>query len=259
MSSTVATAGKTSATISSPSLPKGDKKETPKSSDNKTTSVNTNKSPEPSNPPFSTFTTGWDKSRGQARDPPTKSGDRGATSGGDSSKTVGSVSSESDIDRDKHDSVYGAVWFATSGEAIPGKQQPELSVAGGQDVYEELDPEPRENSRELHLSLKKKQNESERTSVASSLDSSMSFNVPEPTFTPPPLPPGTQMENFTKAAIAQATSQNRPPPAIPPRPKNVPTVGTRPASETGSTSSLSSVGLVYYFYHYSAILLSRDQ
>ena len=239
MSSTVTTTTKTSATISSPSLPN----ETPKSND-KTTSVNTKKSPEPRNPPFSTFSTGWDKSRGQARDPPTKSGDRGAPSGGVTSKTAGSVSSESDIDRDKHDSVYGAVWFATSGEATHGKQQPELSVAGGQDVYEELDPEPREKSRELHLSLKKKQNESERTSVASSLDSSMSFNVPEPTFTPPPLPPGTQMENFTKAAIAQATSQNRPPPAIPPRPKNVPTVGTRSVSETGSTSSLSSVGLV---------------
>ena len=75
---------------------------------------------------------------------PSKSGDRvAAPSGGDLSKTVGSVSSESDIDRDKHDSVYGAVWFATSGEAIHGKQQPELSVAGGQDVYEEVDPEPR--------------------------------------------------------------------------------------------------------------------
>ena len=247
MSSTVTTITKTSATTSSPSLSNGNKKEAPKSNDNKTSSANTNnKSPEPSNPPFSTFTTGWDKSRGQARDPPSKSGDRGAApSGGDLSKTVGSVSSESDIDRDKHDSVYGAVWFATSGEAIHGKQQPELSVAGGQDVYEEVDPEPHENSRELRLSLKKKQSESERASVASSLDSSLSFNVPEPAFTPPPLPAGTQLENFTKAAIAQATSQNRPPPAVPPRPKNVPLVRTRSTSETGSTSSLSSAGLVY--------------
>ena len=189
---------------------------------------------------FSTFTTGVNKSHGQVPKKPRKNDGRStdtapSSTGGGVDQSTESVSSESDIDRDKHDSVYGAVWFATSGDAIRGRQQPELSLAGGQDVYEELNPEPASNlARQIHLSYKIKETKSETSSIDTSRDSTLSFNVPEPTFTPPPLPPGTQLENFTKAAIAQATSQNRPPPAVPPRPRNISNFGS------GSTTSLTS-------------------
>ena len=181
------------------------------------------------------------KSKGQTRDKPGKSDllpsdTSPSPSGRDADKSMESVSSESDIDRNKHDSVYGAVWFASSGNPVMGNQEPELSVAGGQDVYEVIPESSDSNSRKPSFVIEERQNNvrnsfysiQSRIKVCHSMYQSQRLHHH-------PLPPGTQLENFTKAAIAQATAQNRPPPAVPPRPKNVPSLGSR----SGSTSSLT--------------------
>lgn len=185
----------------------------------------------------STFTTGWSKAPGQPGDVQTRSvaGRDGATAAADHLSAV-SESSESSIDREKHDSAYGAVWFASTGGAEPCA-----------DVYEDInDPGANSDSRPLHLSLKRNEQLETNSIIAESISSnrdsvvsSASFNVPEPTFTPPPLPPGTPMESFTRAAIAKATSQTRPPPVVPPRARGV-SPRAAGASEMGSSSSLAS-------------------
>ena len=190
---------------------------------------NTGASPDTRN---STVIVGWNKALGQPRESLKKVEDRESVI-----RTDGELEErnrESDLDRDKHDSVYGAVWFATSGK-------PEETYS---EIKEPENTSGASASRPLQLSVKREDPKSSSSSVSrESTVSWESFNIPEPTFTPPPLPLGTTMQSFTRAAIAHAAARNGSPPAVPPRPRSL--CGNKPSAAAEVGDSSSSLGSQY--------------